>query len=210
MSFRRKYYDIFSLVYDFIIQLHSKDEAASLRSYIVDKANVPNESKVLDICTGTGSVAIAFSRKFGVKLMVVAVDFSRGMLRRAKKKITIMGLKNIYMVEANVCALPFKDSMFESVTCSHAFYELKGQEREKTLKEVVRTLKEDGKFLMMEHEIPTNLILRMLFYVRMYTMGSRDAKVFLENDTLPFKGYFRKVEKLITPSGRSKLICSKR
>jgi len=46
----------------------------------------------------------------------------------------------------------------------------------------------------------------MPFYLRMYTMGSGDARIFLKEDTLPFKGDFKKVQSEITPTGKSKII----
>ena len=205
-SFRRKYYDLFSRVYDLIIWLHSRDAAGYLRRYLAEKANIGPGGKVLDICTGTGAVALECSGKVGAKGTVAGVDFSRGMLGKTKQKMKRMGVKNLLLVEANVSDLPFKSDIFQAVTCSHAFYELKGKEREKTIRDVARVLEKGGRFLMMEHEVPKNPFIKMLFYLRMYTLGSRDAKIFLQEDTLPFKEVFKKVQKETAPTGRSKLI----
>ena len=138
--------------------------------------------------------------------MAVGVDFSWGMLRKAKKKAERLGMENLHFVEANVGQLPFKNNSFQAVTCSHAFYELKGEERENTIKEVARVTKKGGRFCMMEHEVPRNPLIKMLFYLRMYSTGSSDAKAFLKEDTLPFRGEFKKVEKEISPTGKSRLI----
>jgi len=59
---------------------------------------------------------------------------------------------------------------------------------------------------MMEHEVPKNPFIRMLFYLRMYAMGSNNARTFLKEDTLPFKREFKKIKKEITTTGKSKLI----
>lgn len=205
-SYRRQYYNLFSYFYDFIIRLHSQDKAGYLRRFIVDKAKLVEGGRVLDICTGTGSVAIELSRQAGNDGMSVGVDFSRGMLDKARNKVEKLGIKNVHFVEANVSELPFKTDSFHATTCSHAFYELKGAERGKTIKEVARVNKKGGRFCMMEHEVPENPFVKMLFYLRMYFMGSTDAKIFLKEDTLPFKEEFRKVKKEITTTGKSKLI----
>ena len=205
-SFRRKYYDFFSLIYDFIIRLHSRDKSGYLRRYLVDRAKVGEGSRVLDLCTGTGSVAIEFSGKVGKKGMVAGVDFSRGMLSKTRQKTEKMGIKNLYLIEANVSELPFKSDVFQAVTISHAFYELKGEERKKTIGDAARVLKEKGRFLMMEHEVPKNPLVKLLFYLRIYTMGSKDAAIFLKKDTLPFEGEFKQVKKETTPTAKSMLV----
>jgi demethylmenaquinone methyltransferase/2-methoxy-6-polyprenyl-1,4-benzoquinol methylase len=81
---RQIYYDLFSLVYDFIIRLHSRDREGSLRGFITEKANLLQGDRALDLCTGTGSVAIELAKQAGGKGLVVGLDFSRGMLEKAK------------------------------------------------------------------------------------------------------------------------------
>ncbi|MDY6861978.1 MAG: class I SAM-dependent methyltransferase [Thermodesulfobacteriota bacterium] len=203
---RKRYYNLFSYFYDPIIKLHSLDKEGYLRGYMVKKANINKEDRVLDLCTGTGSVAIEFSKSLAEKGVVVGVDFSRGMLKKAKKKAKILMLKNVYFVEANVADLPFKEGYFNAVICSHAFYELKEKEREKAIKEMYRTAQKGGRLLLMEHEVPQNIFLKFLFYFRIYAMGSKNAKIFLKDELSPFKLYFNEVTKEVTPSGRSKLI----
>ena len=54
---RRKYYDIFSHFYDFVIRLHSRDESGEARTFLSERVGV-RDGLILDICTGTGSAAI--------------------------------------------------------------------------------------------------------------------------------------------------------
>lgn len=71
---------------------------------------------------------------------------------------------------------------------------------------MARVIKEGGRALVMEHEVPKRILLRVLFYIRMYTMGSRDAKAFLRSEPTFFQGNFQQVTKEVTPGGRSKII----
>ena len=139
-SLRRLYYDLFSLVYDFVIRLHSRDREGSLRGFITEKASLLQGDRALDLCTGTGSVAIELAKQAGEKGLVVGLDFSRGMLEKAKNKALRLHLNQLHLVQANASQLPFKKSSFHGVTCSHAFYELKGDERARTINEVARVL----------------------------------------------------------------------
>ncbi len=209
MISRRRYYDIFSHFYDFVIKLHSGDESGIARTLLYEKLDVTG-GPVLDLCTGTGAVAIEISKNLG-KEMVVGVDFSKGMLKKAKsKKERVPELLHLHFVAADASLLPFKDATFSGCSCSHAFYELKGDKKFKSLLEVRRVLKNGAKFCMMEHEVPKNRFVKLLFYVRLTLLGKREAKIFLEKEIEIFKGLFRNVKKEVSFSGKSKIICGER
>lgn len=84
--FRRYYYNLFSLIYDFIIRVHSRDSEGRLRKYLVGQAGVNPGDNVLDICTGTGSAAIKFFKKVGNHGIVVEKTSRGGCLRRQRKR----------------------------------------------------------------------------------------------------------------------------
>jgi len=163
--FRRLYYDLFSKVYDRVIALHSKDTAGELRGFLSQHVKNPHNAPLLDICTGTGSVASRLRQDH--RVTVVGLDFSRGMLAKAKTKDP-----EVCWVLGSVTQMPFRSGCFGAVTCSHAFYELKGQEPFWALSEAKRVLKPRGSFLMMEHEMPANPLVKMLYYIRLLALGS--------------------------------------
>lgn len=205
MLSRRRYYDIFSYFYDFIIMLHSRDESGRARQFLSESAGI-NDGKILDICTGTGAVAIEMARMFEAR--VTGVDFSIGMIRKAVAKAK--GIKNLNFLIADVSNLPFKVNIFDGISCSHAFYEIKGEKKRETLKEIKRILKSGGKFCMMEHDVPKNPLIKILFYIRLMSMGKKEALVFLKEEMNIFREYFADVIKENTPSGKSKLISCKK
>ena len=208
--FRQVYYDLFSEVYDFIIRLHSRDREGSLRRFITEKTHLAEGDWALDLCTGTGSVALELAKQVGEKGSVVAIDFSRGMLEKAKQKAVDLGLNHLRLVQGNASQLPFKSALFHGVTCSHAFYELKGPERLYAIEEVARVLKEKGKFCLMEHAKPEKSLPRLLFYVRLFFLGSKDAKKFLEEEESIFGERFKNISKERSSTGQSKLICGEK
>ena len=62
---------------------------------------------------------------------------------------------------------------------------------------------------MMEHEVPKNRFVRVLFYVRRMSMGRQRALQILRHETEFLNRHFRHVVKAAAPTGRSKLyICS--
>jgi ubiquinone/menaquinone biosynthesis C-methylase UbiE len=205
-QFRRRYYDYFSRIYDRFIALHSTDRALSLRYFLADKTGLSKGDKVLDICTGTGSLLSFLKEKVDVEGLVVGVDFSIGMLKVGRSKIP--NHDSIFVVLADVAFLPFKNVIFDAATCSHAFYELKGETQDNCLREIGRVLKPGRPFLMMEHDVPENFFVRMLFYLRLLSMGPRKAIEILRHERELLMRYFISVEKIFTPTGRSKvMIC---
>ena len=96
--------------------------------------------------------------------------------------------------------------VFDVVCCSHALYELKGRVRTAALLEMNRVVRPHGKILIMEHEVPHNPVVKLLFYLRMLMMGASDAREFLRQDLSPYKKIFADITLSHTPSGKSKLI----
>ncbi len=203
---RQIYYDLFSKFYDFIIRLHSRDVEGSLRGFIIGKVNLSKGDRALDLCTGTGSVAAKLAVQVGENGLVVGIDFSRGMLEKAKEKAFRLNFKQLHLVQAYADQLPFKDSSFSGVTCSHAFYELKGKERTIAIDEVARVLRTGGRFCLMEHAKPRKRIPRLLFYVRLYFLGSKDARKFLGEEESILGERFINIAGQMSPTGQSKLI----
>ena len=201
---RQKYYDIFSHFYDFFIRLHSHNYRKETRRFLVDSAHLEDkiQPKVLDVCCGTGSVILSFAEQFP-DILAVGYDFSLGMLHKAEEK----DLSNkVSFIQGDAASLPFDDDYFDIVCCSHALYELKGQVRKDALFEMKRVVKQNGLVLIMEHEVPHNFFVKILFYIRMLMMGTDDSREFLKQGLSPYKEIFTNVALSHTPSGKSKLI----
>lgn len=74
------------------------------------------------------------------------------------------------------------------------------------VEEVARVLEKGGRFCLMEHVIPEMLFLRLLFYIRLFFLGSKDVKKFLRNEESIFGKRFKNIAKEMIPTGQSKLI----
>lgn len=202
--YRIRYYDRFARVYDRFVAAHSSDREGRLREVLADRAGLAPGGWVLDLCTGTGAMLPSLGRRVGDGGVVVGLDFSRGMLGRAREKVR--GQPEIVLVEADAERLPFRPGSFDAITCSHAFYELKGAGAERTVEEAARTLVRGGRFLMMEHEIPERWGIRLLFYLRLLSMGLRKAREVLGHEEAFFRRHFDAVERVRTETGGSKIV----
>jgi ubiquinone/menaquinone biosynthesis C-methylase UbiE len=207
-SLRRAYYNGFSHFYDRFVAFHSRDKHGLARKFLADRLPMEEGGSVLDICTGTATLLSHLQARVGLDGRVVGVDFSRGMLRVGQGKME--SFVNIHLVEADAGQLPFAAGTFDAVTCSHAFYELKGETQDRALREILRVLRSKGAFLMMEHDVPLNPFIRALFYLRLASMGTGRAVSILRHEQEFLGRYFGRVEKVLVPAGRSKvLICWK-
>jgi demethylmenaquinone methyltransferase/2-methoxy-6-polyprenyl-1,4-benzoquinol methylase len=205
---RRVYYDGFSKFYDRFVALHSRDSQGLARKFLADLLPAQNGNSILDVCTGTAALLSHLRSKVGCEGRIVGVDFSHGMLKVAHEKTR--NFRNIHLVEADAGHLPFPADAFDVITCSHAFYELKGETQNRALREIVRVLGPKGVFLMMEHDVPSNVFVRALFYLRLTFIGARRAMTFLRHEREVLESHFAGVEKVVAPPGHSKvLLCRK-
>lgn len=100
---------------------------------------------VLDIGCGNGRNLIPFLER---GFPAVGIDFSKNMIKEAKKFLEKRNLKAKLLV-ADVLNLPFKDSKFDYIIYVSTLHHLPSRKlRIKSLKEVKRVLKPDGKVLI--------------------------------------------------------------
>ena len=200
---RRAYYNLFSHLYDAFVNLHARRDAGDTRNFLVKTACLAEKPDpyILDICCGTGAVITAFADQYP-KSTAVGYDFSRGMLLKVREKSDD---RTIILIEGDAATLPFLDGSFDVITCSHALYELKKPARQAALNEMKRVIRPGGAVLIMEHEVPRHPLVKILFNIRMLTMGSADAREFVKGGLKPFQRIFSNVSLHHSPSGKSKL-----
>ena len=103
------------------------------------------ESVALDLCCGTGDLAVALNRL--TEGMVIGSDFCRPMLERAQKK-TLRGARLIPLLGADALALPFRDNSLDVVVVAFGFRNLASYTG--GLREMQRVLKPGGTVAILE------------------------------------------------------------
>lgn len=107
---------------------------------------------VLDIATGTGDLAILMTNTSAEE--IIGLDISAGMLKVGKKKIAEKKLDNkIQMVLGDSENIPYPDNYFDAITV--AFGVRNFETLEKGLAEILRVLKPNGVFVILETSVPT-------------------------------------------------------
>jgi len=107
---------------------------------VTAEAVVSPGDRVLDVCCGTGDLAVACARAGG---RVTGLDFSERMLERARAKSGA-----VEWVRGDALALPFEDRSFDAATVGFGVRNLEGLER--GLAELRRVLRPGGRLGVLE------------------------------------------------------------
>lgn len=106
---------------------------------------------ILDIATGTGDLAILMAQTNAQK--IIGLDISAGMLEVGKKKIEERKLSNVIeMVLGDSENMPFEDNYFDAITVGFGVRNF--ENLEKGFSEILRVLKPNGVFVILETSVP--------------------------------------------------------
>jgi len=150
-----KMFDTISKEYDGLNRVISFGIDVKWRNRVVKLVADKKPENILDIATGTGDLAISLTST-GAK-EIIGLDISDGMLEVGRNKISTKKLDHIIsMVIGDSEDLPFRDNTFDAITV--AFGVRNFENLEKGLSEILRVLKPNGIFVILETSVPTNPI----------------------------------------------------
>jgi demethylmenaquinone methyltransferase/2-methoxy-6-polyprenyl-1,4-benzoquinol methylase len=124
--------------------------------------------KVLDLCCGTGGLALNIARLAGNNVEITGLDFSRPMLEIAARKVEKAGHGNKILLQyGDAAGLPYPDSYFDVIGISFAFRNLTYQnpQSKQYLVEIQRALRPGGRLVIVETSQPRSGIVRWLFHL---------------------------------------------
>lgn len=140
--------------YDFLNHLLSLNVDRYWRWRTVRAVPPPAEGPILDLCTGTGDLALAYYRASGGRAKIVGADFCHPMLVRGDAKRKNAGCNGqVAFVEADAQRLPFPDDYF-SIVCV-AFGLRNVTDTDRGLGEMARVCRPGGKVAVLEFSLPT-------------------------------------------------------
>ena len=185
--------------------------------------HVKVDSKVLDLCSGTGDLALELSRISPV----VACDFAHPMLAEGLRKSRSRNLSHpIQFVEGDALHLPFSDSAFQAVTIAFGLRNL--EDYGTGLREMARVLEAGGRLVVLEFSEPSSRLFgalyrfyfqRILPKVGGWISGNQQAYSYLpasvrgypgSKDLIPlfFEAGFSSVDRIVLSGGISDIHCA--
>jgi demethylmenaquinone methyltransferase/2-methoxy-6-polyprenyl-1,4-benzoquinol methylase len=145
-------FDTISGNYDGLNRVISFGIDVKWRKKMLALVSKKNPETVLDIATGTGDLALLMAETSAEK--IIGLDISAGMLEVGRKKIANANLSNkIEMVLADSESMPFEDNSFDAITVAFGIRNF--EHLDLGLKEILRVLKPNGIFVVLETSNPT-------------------------------------------------------
>ncbi len=145
-------FDNISGSYDGLNRVISLGIDVSWRKKVVKLIGEKKPQHILDIATGTGDLALMMAKLKPTK--IIGLDISKGMLEVGKQKIAKVNLSDtIEMVVGDSENIPYEDNTFDAITVSFGVRNF--ENLDKGLTEILRVLKPNGKFVILETSNPT-------------------------------------------------------
>lgn len=157
--------------YDLINDLQSFGLHRLWKRRVVALAGLRPGMRALDLCCGTGDIALAMARK-GAD--VVGLDFNDWMLDLARRKPPQLSGKSgiqappVFWMRSDALQLPFRSGSFDVVTAGYALRNL--ADWEAGLTEIHRVVRPAGRLLILDFGKPDNALWRAVYfgYLRLF------------------------------------------
>jgi len=166
--------------------------------------------RVLDLCCGTGDLAINIARLAENNVELTGIDYSQPMLKIATKKAEhLVGGRKISFIYGDAATLPFHDGYFDCVGISFAFRNLtyKNPWAKHYLSEVWRVLTVGGRFVIVETSQPESKLIRKLFHLYLRWFAFR-VGCWLSGNRGAYRYLAESATRFFTPDEAEKVLLS--
>jgi demethylmenaquinone methyltransferase / 2-methoxy-6-polyprenyl-1,4-benzoquinol methylase len=182
----RAMFDRIARFYDVMNSVMTAGLHHQWRRRAADLAQIGPGSRVLDVATGTGDLALELSRRVAPGGEVVGSDFSEQMLERARAKAPALRFE-----WGNAMELPYADGEFDAATVGFGARNFSDLDR--GLAEMARVVRPGGRVVVLEITTPTRPPLSTFYRVwfdRLVPLMGRfdDAYTYLPNSVKRFPG----------------------
>lgn len=181
--------------YDWFNRLASCGMDRRWRTVAVKQGEIRSGHDVLDVCTGTGDLALLCAEELAGRGRIVGLDMNPGMLLRAQDKQARRGAQ-IGWVQGDAQRIPFATGTFDRVVIGFSTRNL--PDLTTGLREMVRVLRPDGRLVILETGRPSNPILWFGYLVFLFTIA-RLIGWCLTGRLWPFTYLAQSVRRFVTP-----------
>jgi len=160
--------DLFAAIarrYDLLNDLQSFGLHRYWKRRVVELAAIQRGQRALDVCCGTGDIALAIARS-GAE--VTGLDFSQAMLDIAENrrlKNTQSASTHPKFIQGDAQQLPFPENTFEAVTVGYGLRNLASWET--GLREMLRVAKPGGRLVVLDFGKPSNALWRGVYFTHL-------------------------------------------
>jgi demethylmenaquinone methyltransferase/2-methoxy-6-polyprenyl-1,4-benzoquinol methylase len=140
--------------YDFLNRMLSFGIDQRWRRRTVKLVPPEGDAPILDVCTGTADLALAYWRSSRGKTPIVGTDFCQPMLEIARRKCRRAGAEaQVTLLDADTVHLPFADDTFQIVCVAFGLRNV--SDTDAGLREMARVCRLGGRVAVLEFSTPT-------------------------------------------------------
>jgi demethylmenaquinone methyltransferase/2-methoxy-6-polyprenyl-1,4-benzoquinol methylase len=148
--------------YDFLNHLLSAGIDRRWRRKAIRSLKLTGRERVLDLCTGTGDLALAARDANPPAARVLGVDFAAAMLRVGIEKVRGRDMaRTIALVRGDATRIPAADRSVDAVTIGFGIRNV--EHIDAACREIHRVLKPGGRIAILEFGIPRAPIIRTVY-----------------------------------------------
>ncbi len=149
----RSMFDRIAGVYDLMNSAMTAGMHHRWRERAADLAGLGPGGSALDVCCGTGDLALELAKRVAPGGTVVGCDFSERMLEAARAKASGRGAAGVRFEWADALELPYGDASFDAATIGFGARNLADLDR--GLAELRRVVRPGGRLVILEITQPT-------------------------------------------------------
>jgi demethylmenaquinone methyltransferase/2-methoxy-6-polyprenyl-1,4-benzoquinol methylase len=158
-DYNRQFFDGLAEKYDATNELHSLGTKSRFDRKAVARLPIGPRARLLDLCTGTGDIAIRLARSHP-GASIVAIDASPRMLEVARRKAAGL-LDRIRFEEGDALALGYPDACFDGAVISFGLRNL--ESLEDGLRELRRVVRPGGFVCNIDQGKPRNRMFNLIY-----------------------------------------------
>jgi demethylmenaquinone methyltransferase / 2-methoxy-6-polyprenyl-1,4-benzoquinol methylase len=167
--------------YDFLNHLLSLNIDRSWRNFTTRVAAPQPGAMILDCCTGTADLALAYDRAAGGASRIVATDFCREMLVLGRDKVKkARASERITLIESDAQRLPLPSDTFGIVSVAFGLRNVRDTAR--GVDEFIRVTRPGGKVAILEFSRPRGAVLGRLYLTFFRRVLPRIGQAIAPND----------------------------
>src|SRR5215218_7564346 len=144
----RSMFDRIAGVYDLMNTAMTAGMHHRWRERAADLTELAPGGAALDVCCGTGDLALELASRVGAEGTVVGCDFSERMLDLARGKASRRDASNVRFEWADALDLPYPDGSFDAATVGFGARNLADLDR--GLRELARVVRPGGRLVILE------------------------------------------------------------
>src|SRR5512145_2163225 len=158
------YYSRIYKSYDLVNRLFTFGLDNKWRRYTAKKCLESKPRQVVDLCCGTGDLAIAISRHTHEKISITGYDLNAEMLELAREKASSLDDPPVF-IRGDAASMPFHNDSVDCITIGFGFRNLtwENPQCDVFIREMARVLKPGSSLFILDSARPENRVIAWLY-----------------------------------------------